>query len=167
MAAVCGRGREAEPCFPPVFGKCEPARDFAAGLFFFPRIVEMRKFAVPFALLAGLSGCASLGAQDTENMLSAAQFSMKPATTPAQLANLKTLPQNRIITQVKNGKVVYVYADAAGCQCLYVGNEASYQNFQQIKIAKNIASDQLMAAEMNQQASLDWGAWGPWGPGFY
>jgi uncharacterized protein YceK len=27
----------------------------------------MRKFAVPFVLLVGLSGCASLGAQDTEN----------------------------------------------------------------------------------------------------
>lgn len=130
-------------------------------------INKMRKLVASFVSLLALSGCASLGAQDTENMLSAAQFSMKPATTPAQIANLKSLPQNKIITQVKNGKVVYVYADAAGCQCLYVGNEASYQNFQQIKIAKNIASDQLMAAEMNQQASMDWGAWGPMGPGFY
>jgi len=127
----------------------------------------MRRISLPAVVCLALSGCASLGAQDTENMLSAAQFSMKPATTPAQLANLKSLPQNRIITQVKNGKAVYVYADAAGCQCLYVGNEASYQNFQQIKIAKNIASEQLMAAEMNQQASMDWGAWGPWGPGLY
>lgn len=127
----------------------------------------MRKLAAFLVPLLALSGCASLGARDTEDMLAAAQFSMKPATTPAQLANLKSMPQNQIITQVKNGKVVYVYADAAGCQCLYVGNEASYQNFQQIKIAKNIASDQLMAAEMNQQASMDWGAWGPMGPGFY
>ena len=124
----------------------------------------MRKLAGPFGLLLILSGCASLGAQDTENMLAAAQFTMKKATTPAQLTNLKSLPQNTISVHVKNGKNFYVYADAAQCQCVYIGNEAAYQNFQQIKIAKNIASDQLMAAEMNQQAMMDWGAWGP---GFY
>jgi hypothetical protein len=92
---------------------------------------------------------------------------MKKATTPAQLANLKAMPQNQIVVHVKNGNNVYVYADAAQCQCVYVGNEAAYQNYQQIRIAKNIANEQLMAAQMNQDAMMDWGAWGPWGPGLY
>ena len=60
-------------------------------------------------------------------------------------------------------------ADAAQCQCVYIGNEASYQNYQQIRIAKNIADEQQASAEMNQEAMMDWNAWGPgpWMPGFY
>ncbi len=119
------------------------------------------------AVTLGLAACASIGAQDTENTLAAAQFNMKVATTPAQLANLKAMPQNTLTLHVKNGKNFYVYADAAGCQCVYVGNEAAYQNYQQLRIAKNIASEQVMAAQMNQDAMMDWGAWGPWGPRLY
>ncbi|MGJ0506059.1 MAG: hypothetical protein ACR652_02775 [Methylocystis sp.] len=128
----------------------------------------MKKFGLACAALTlGLSSCASIGAQDTENMLAAAQFTMKPADTPAKLANLKAMQQYKLVPHVKNGKNFYVYADAAGCQCVYVGNDAAYQNYQQMRIARNIANEQLMAAEMNQQAMMDWGAWGPWGPGFY
>ncbi len=126
----------------------------------------MKKLST-MAVALTLSACASIGAQDTENMLAAAQFNMKVADTPAKLANLKAMPQNRVVLHMKNGKNFYVYADAAGCQCVYVGNEAAFQNYQQMRIAKNIASEQLMAAEMNQQAMMDWGAWGPWGPGYY
>ncbi len=114
-----------------------------------------------------VAGCAGTEVQDKESMLSAANFTMKKATTPAQLANLKAMTQNQIVVHVKNGKNVYVYADAAQCQCVYVGNEAAYQNYQQMRIAKNIADEQLMAAQMNQDAMMDWGAWGPWGPGLY
>lgn len=127
----------------------------------------MKRFATTLGLVLTLSACASIGAQDTENMLAAAGFSMKNADTPAKLANLKTMPQNKVFVQTQKGKNYYVYADAAQCQCLYVGNETAYQNYQQIRIQKNIASEQLMAAEMNQEAMMDWGAWGPWGPGFY
>ncbi len=119
------------------------------------------------ASLLGLSACASIGAQDTEDMLAAAQFTMRKADTPAKHAKLKAMTQNQIMAHTKNGKNFYVYADAAQCQCLYVGTEANYQQYQQIRIAKNIAQDQLAAAEMNQAAMMDWGAWGPWGPGFY
>lgn len=122
---------------------------------------------VAAALSLGVSACASIGAQDKENMLAAAQFTMKPADTPAKLANLKAMPQYQLVPHVKNGKNYYVFADAAGCQCLYVGDESAYQAYQQMRIQQNIASEQLMAAEMNQQAMMDWGAWGPWGPGFY
>lgn len=127
----------------------------------------MKRFATTLGLVLTLSACASIGAQDTENTLAAAGFSMKSADTPAKLVNLKTMPQNKVFAQTQKGKTFYVYADAAQCQCLYVGNEAAYQSYQQMRIQQNIASEQLMAAEMNQEAMMDWGAWGPWGPGFY
>ena len=112
------------------------------------------------------TGCASMGAQDTEDMLSAAQFTMKKADTPAKLALLQALTQNKIMVHTKNGKNYYIYADAAQCQCLYAGTEMNYQQYQQIRLAKNIADDQLAAAEMNQSAMMNWGGWGPWGPGW-
>lgn len=118
-------------------------------------------------VVVSLAGCASMGAQDTEDMLSAAQFTMKKADTPAKLSLLRSLTQNKIMAHSKNGKNYYIYADAAQCQCLYAGTEINYQQYQQIRLAKNIADDQLAAAEMNQSAMMNWGGWGPWGPGFY
>lgn len=134
----------------------------------------MRKAFIFYAsaFMVALSGCASIGAPQTESMLSAAQFTMKRADTRAKLANLKALTQNKIMVHTKNGKNYYVYADAAQCQCVYVGTAANYQHYQQIRIAQNIADDQVAAAEMNQAAMMDFGAWGPlggsWGggPGF-
>ena len=93
-------------------------------------------------ILMGLTGCASMGAQDTEDMLSAAQFTMKKADTPNKLALLQALTQNKIMVHTKNGKNYYIYADAAQCQCLYAGTEINYQQYQQIRLAKNIADDQ-------------------------
>ena len=43
------------------------------------------------ALAAALTGCASVGAENTEAMLAAAQFTMKRADTPAKLAKLKAM----------------------------------------------------------------------------
>jgi hypothetical protein len=132
-------------------------------------MMKKHMIMVVAALAAALVGCASVGAENTEAMLAAAQFTMKKADTPARLAKLRALTQNRIMTHTQNGKNFYVYADAAQCQCVYIGDEASYQNYQQIRIAKNIADEQQATAEMNQDAMMDWNAWGPgpWVPGMY
>lgn len=129
----------------------------------------MKKFVVACAglVVVGLAGCASLGAGQTESLLAAATFNMKLADTPAKLAKLKTLPQNRVVPVTRNGKLYYIYADATGCQCLYIGNEAAYQQYQQLRIAQNIASEQAAAAEMNQETMMDWETFGPYGPGFF
>ncbi len=114
-----------------------------------------------------LSGCATVGAQDRENMLAAAQFTRKQADTPAKLAKLKAMPQNVFLYQKRKGARYYVYADAAGCGCLFIGNETAFQHYQQIRMEQHIADEQLAAAEMQQDVAMDWGMWGPWGPGFY
>jgi len=61
----------------------------------------------------------------------------------------------------KTAKNYYVYADATTCQCLYIGQDSNYQNFQQLQLQKNIAQEQQMSAEMNENASMNWGMWGP------
>jgi hypothetical protein len=84
---------------------------------------------------------------------------MKLADTPEKLAHLKTLTQLKVVPHDRNGKMYYVYADAADCQCLYAGNQEAYQRYENLTVKQNIA-------EMNEAASMDWGMWGPWEPGW-
>jgi predicted MarR family transcription regulator len=120
---------------------------------------------VSIAILSGfLISCAAIKAQnaeDKEQLLAAAGFKMQLADTPEKLAHLKTLTQQKIVTHEKDGKNYYVYADATTCQCLYIGQDSNYQNFQQLQLQKNIAQEQQMSAEMNENAAMNWGMWGP------
>lgn len=118
-------------------------------------------------VVIALHGCAAIekrDAMDTERMLSAAGFKMKFADTPQKLANLKTLTQSKLVPHDKDGKVFYVYADAEFCKCLYVGSEKSYQQYQKMRVERNIAQMNEDAAMDNENAAMNWGMWGPWGP---
>jgi hypothetical protein len=110
-----------------------------------------------------LSSCAMLDAQqtkDTEQLLAAAGFKMKLADTPAKMAHLKTLTQHKIVAHQKDGAVYYIYADATNCQCFYWGQDQSYRNFLQQQEQQNIANEERMTAEMNEQEYLDWDTMG-------
>ena len=77
---------------------------------------------------------------------------------------MQTLTQRKIISHQRGGKVYYVYADALACKCMYIGNEAAYQRYQQLLVERQIAAQQRLAAEMNMDAAINWGMWGPWDP---
>lgn len=97
------------------------------------------KCIVLFSLLAvGLSaGCASSPPKDkgfgTERMLVGAGFNFREAQTPAQFEKLKLLPQEKLIHNNFRGKMVYLYASAEGCRCLYSGDEEAYSRFQDLR----------------------------------
>lgn len=113
------------------------------------------------ALAMVLASCQALEneqAQSTEQLLAAAGFQMKAATTPGQLDNLQAMSQRKIVIHEHDGQPRYVYADAQDCKCVYVGNERDYDEFQRLSVKQEIA-------EENMDASLDWGMWGPW-PGY-
>src|SRR5215469_9389689 len=112
-----------------------------------------------FAVLALVSGCAA-NTQSTENLLSAAGFRTIVANTPQRQQHLKTLPANKVVLVQRNGKNHYVYADPAHYQ-IYVGNPSQYQQYQQLRLARNLAQDQLATAELNQEAAMNWDMWGP------
>lgn len=101
--------------------------------------------------------------QGRENMLAAAGFSFRPANTPARQAELKTLPPHKFVYQERNGKLVYIYADPTICDCLYIGSEEAYQRYHRLALQKQIADEQLQAAQMGMGG---WN-WGPWGPGWW
>ncbi|MFM8443003.1 MAG: hypothetical protein ACKN9W_06620 [Methylococcus sp.] len=111
-----------------------------------------------------LSACAAMEASkavDTEQLLAAAGFQVKLGDAPDKLAHIQSLTQHKLVPHEKDGTNYYVYADATTCKCLYWGNEQSYQRYQQLAVQKEIADEQRMAAQMNENAAMNWGMWGP------
>ena len=91
----------------------------------------MRMFHT-IALAAALTvpGCAGPSKDPTfqqMNALAAAGFDFKLADTPAKLERINKLPQLRLAQVEHKGRQVYVYTDAQGCQCLYLGDEKAYR----------------------------------------
>jgi hypothetical protein len=105
-----------------------------------------------------LAGCAAIQrseARDTEQLLAAAGFQAKPAETPEKLTNLRTMPPRQLVSQTKDGNMVYTDADPDYCQGLYVGGPTAYSAYQCLAVENKIAQERLDAA-------MDWDMWGPW-----
>jgi hypothetical protein len=117
-----------------------------------------------FALLALAVGCTSTQTQtqSKENLLVAAGFKVIVPRTAAQQQKLQALPADKVTLVQKDGKTYYVFPDVANNQA-YVGDPTQYQAYQQLRLANKLANENLEAAEMNQDASMDLGAWGGWG----
>jgi len=102
-----------------------------------------------------LAGCASMTSSNTESLLSAAGFRARTPQTPKQQQIYAALPPYKVERATVKGKVFYVYKDEKS-GVAYVGREQEYQQYQQLAIQQQIAQDQYMAAEMQQEAALDW-----------
>jgi hypothetical protein len=110
------------------------------------------------ATLAGtilLAGCASMTSANTEALLTAAGFRARTPQTPKQQQIYATLPPYQVQRAAVKGRVFYVYKDEKS-GVAYVGREPEYQRYQQLAIQQQVAQNQIMAAEMEQQAALDW-----------
>jgi hypothetical protein len=86
---------------------------------------------------SALFGCGlsfALAQQQTvmvpDNLFTQAGFIVKYATTPEKRAMLRSLPPDKLVTRRRNGKLYYVYADVAGCNCAYVGTPEAYAAYQ-------------------------------------
>ena len=98
---------------------------------------------VVLALIAALrlAGCVVIQhgeARDTEQLLAAAGFQAQRADTLEKLANLRTMPPRQLVSQSKDGKFVYSYADPDYCQCLYVGGPTEYAAYQRLAMEEKI-----------------------------
>ena len=113
-------------------------------------------------LMLALAGCAmnrNQKAVEMERLLAAAGFKMRLADSESKLAQLKELPQRKLVAQDWSGKVVYVYADASNCKCAYVGDEEAYKHFQDLALQRQISEEDRRAAERDKPAGMDWGGW--------
>lgn len=116
-----------------------------------------------------LAGCAGGGFQDmtqqadlssTEGTLQKAGFETRPASTRKREAQLLALPPYQLVRQPHDGEVRYVFADAAVCDCLYVGDEAAYHRYRDLALAQRIAvNDALDTGQASSVAVFDWGTW--------
>jgi hypothetical protein len=114
-----------------------------------------------------LAGCAALKKQETkstEQLLSASGFDIQPADTPEKLASLQEMKQNKLIRrQTKDGQLQFLYADAAVCRCLYVGDQQDYQQYQKLAMQQQIAiADQEAALDASLDSPWAYGWWVPY-----
>ena len=116
----------------------------------------MKKF-LPVLLILLVSGCNSL--QKKEQLLGAAGFRSVTPSTPAQIAKLKSFPQGHLTPITKNGKTLFLMADAKQNR-LFVGNQSQYQAYKQMRLKNQLAEDKLATRDLNADANLEWNAWG-------
>ena len=111
-----------------------------------------------------LAGCAALQkneVMDVEDLLTKAGFQKRIADTPQKLAHLKTLAQQSISRHKRHGKLYFVYADAANCQCLYVGDEREFSHYQDLE--RQQGSNPIEMDRPDIVTGEDWSL-APWGP---
>lgn len=125
------------------------------------RIASLAIVALVVSLLPACTYIKRQDADQVESTLAAAGFKMKPADTPERLAKLQSMPVRKIVTDQRDGETVYLYADPDFCKCLYVGRQEQYDRYQRLAIQRQIAQDRVQAAEMDEDAAMDWGMWGP------
>lgn len=119
------------------------------------------------ALGTASSGCAAKKEQvamNTVRMLRTAGFEMKIADTPEKMEMLQGLAQRKIVPYPHEGKMLYLYADAASCKCVYVGTPDDYQRYVEYQIAQGIAENNARAAQANAAATTPYnaGVWHVW-----
>ncbi len=86
-------------------------------------------------------------------MLSAAGFNMLPADNDQKIRAIQSLPPLKMRYYAKDGQLTYWFADPDYCHCVYTGNEAAYQRYQNLKIQSQMAQQAEIAAEANEEAA--------------
>lgn len=119
------------------------------------------KYLTGIALLALTAGCAS-NMHEKENLAISAGFKAITPVKADHIALLKSLPPGKVTPVTYQGKQYYVLPDAANNRA-YVGGPKQYQSYQQLRLARQISNENLMAAQLNAATAMDWGGWGGWG----
>jgi hypothetical protein len=91
------------------------------------------RIVLGFLLLTGVLSTANAQQQTIvipDNLFTQAGFVVKYATTPEKTALLRSLPPDKLVTRRKDGRLYYVYADAARCNCAYVGTPEAFARYQ-------------------------------------
>jgi hypothetical protein len=124
---------------------------------------------LPIALGLAISGCGA-AVEQKEDLLTAAGFQYRPADTPERVAALARLPAHKFVRQVTNGQAFWLYADPTVCKCVYAGSDSAFSAYKQAVFQQKLADENLMAAQMYQDATVnqfELGPWAPWAPFYY
>jgi hypothetical protein len=105
------------------------------------RLLNPMKLLATLALAAFALGCAT---QQQEKLLSEAGFRTKSVSTPEGQQHLKTLTQGKITPVMRSGKTYYIFPDAANNR-VYVGDQAQYQKYRQLRSQQKLAEEEIAA----------------------
>jgi hypothetical protein len=115
------------------------------------------------ALAIALAGCTAIQkkqAAQTQQLLAAAGFELQMADTPERLATLQSVvPQRKLFSVATADGPRFVYADAEYCQCVYAGDQQAHERYQRMVIKQRLAAEQDMAAQMGDDAAMNWSPW--------
>ena len=107
-----------------------------------------------------LQGCAAFDPDDSAAMgqtLMSAGFEAVPAHTPEEIETLEKLDQHVLQPRDKDGKPMFVYADAEDCVCAYWGDKAAFERYQ--TLSQQSAKE---AENKNPYSRIDPWSQGPW-----
>ena len=93
-------------------------------------MVKKPMMIVAAAVAMALAGCAGTGKDaplSEQQLLVFSGFTLKLGYTQAALEEVGKLPQRRVVRIESQDRQIYVWADAAGCRCWYVGDQNAYQ----------------------------------------
>jgi hypothetical protein len=86
--------------------------------------------SVAAAAVLVVMGCAGTGKDaplSEQQLLVFSGFTLKLGYTQAVMEKVGQLPQRRVVRIQSGDQPIYVWADVAGCQCWYVGDQSAYQ----------------------------------------
>ncbi|HLH76793.1 MAG TPA: hypothetical protein VKV28_08325 [Candidatus Binataceae bacterium] len=101
-------------------------------------------------------------ADQLDTMLAAAGFHMIPADTPKKESLLQSLPPLKLrYYKGRDGSTRYWVADPYACMCVYKGDEAAYQRYENLLVQQQLAAEQRQTAELNQDAAMQMNMYDP------
>ncbi|RZL87388.1 MAG: hypothetical protein EOP82_26745 [Variovorax sp.] len=124
--------------------------------------IHSLKYVAAVALIASAAGCATNSALTNDNLAIASGFKVITPTKPDQQAILAKLPKDKVTRVSYQGGTYYVLPDSLN-NLAYVGGPTQYQDYQRLRVAKQLSNNNLEAAQMNEMNAMDWGGWGGWG----
>src|SRR5947209_17721677 len=109
------------------------------------------------ALLVLAVGCATTqtGTENRESMLVVSGFKAVTPKTAAQQQKLQKLPPGKVTMINKAGKTYYIFPDPSR-NLAYVGGPKQYQEYQQLRMEKKFAKEDLETAQMYQDSEMEW-----------
>jgi hypothetical protein len=121
----------------------------------------MRRLGAAASVLA-LAACGLFGptagdrARDTEQMLAAAGFRQVLLDAPEKTAQLARFTPLRLHHyRGKDGKIRFWFGDPDYCRCAYIGNQAAFDKYQDLRIEAQNTRDRAAAAEENDAAAQE------------
>jgi hypothetical protein len=125
------------------------------------QVLTLGKFLLVLAISVLAFGCAA-ELQNKENLASAAGFKPITPKNANQQAILAKLPADKVTRVSYQGKSYYVLPDVKR-NVAYVGGQKEYQAYRQLRLQQQISNQNLEAASLNEETSMNWGTWGGWG----